>query len=102
MGKRKPFHEKTYVAPAIRHAMVDNLLGQLEQEQEAYQRGFQHYELFKDSPDFDGKAWMMQQFLIGKTMAVLSVLRGESESLAHAYSKIVKEISLTVGMEGFA
>ncbi len=102
MGKKKPFHEKTYVAPAIRHALMDNLIGQLEHEKESYQRGFQHYESFKDSPDFDSQSWMIQQFVVGKSMAVLRFLRGECESLMDAYAEIVKEISLTVGIEGFA
>ena len=101
MGKKKPFHEKTYVAPAIRHAMVDNLLGQLEEEQEAYNLGFKNYELLKDCKDFDTKNWMIQQFIIGKSMAVLSYLRGEYEEIDEAYREILNEISATVGIEGF-
>ena len=99
MGKNKPFHEKTYLNPSKRHAMIDNLLSQLEHEKELYAQGFAHYESMKDLKGFDGKSWMMQQFLYGKSMATLAFLNQEFDTLMDAYRHIVNEIQYKVGME---
>tara|TARA_B100001287_G_scaffold276634_1_gene288381 strand:- start:1918 stop:2220 length:303 start_codon:yes stop_codon:yes gene_type:complete len=99
MGKNKPFHEKTYLHPSKRHAMIDSLLGELEREKEEYQRGFEHHKAMKDFNGFDEKNWMIHQFLLGKSMAVLAYLNQEFDSLGDAYDHISKEIADSVGIK---
>ncbi len=79
--------------------MIDSLLGELEKEKELYAQGFAHHEAMKDFKGFDEKNWMIQQFLLGKSMAVLAYLNQEFDSLGDAYDHISKEIANAVGIE---